>query len=291
MPQLSGPEQKVLVDLLIGHLTEPAQLDRALLHSGLGNLSMFTQQGTLPAQTSEIVRTLSCQYRVVEFVEAVLQGDFLMGHCPPIVVWLNAHRIELMRRRDRPTLVERIQRFVGQLQEVRWWLLSPVIGLVLAVAFFALPPSVRAPIGPLAGQLFSLQQSLSTLTTINNSRPTRGTEELHAAVFALADDGEFGVVLLAKPLEQSIENPTIEVRATDVDGNSLEDRDGLIEIHCLPPDRDRESQGRWSPKLHLKDGVASDTYDGMLMAGSIITVVYHRKEPREAQPSFSLWLK
>lgn len=316
MPQLSGPEQKALVGLVVEHLTEPGQLDRALLHAELGNLSTFTEKGTLPAMTSDLVRALASQYRIVEFVAGVLQGDYLKGQCPPIEEWLKTNREELLRRKNHqnsfpiPPITDPSQVIgwwvvafaqmkavrnaidvFGQSQVIRWWLLAPVIGIVLAGAYWVLPPSVRTPIGPLAGQSFSLQQSLSALTTLNNSRPTRGTEELHAAVFALADDGDYGVVFLSKPIELDIENPSIEVRATDVDGNSLQDRDGIMEIHCLPPDRDRESRGRWSPKLHLKDGVAVDKYDGLLPAGATITVVYHRKEPREAPPTLNVWLK
>src|SRR5687767_10013552 len=104
VPQLRGQEQKVLVDLLVEHLSEPGQLDRALLHSGIGNLSKFSEKGTLGAMTTDLVRGISSQYRVVEFVEAVLQGDFLKGNCPPIEDWLAANRDELLRRKLHPTV-------------------------------------------------------------------------------------------------------------------------------------------------------------------------------------------
>ena len=99
MPQLDGPGQKVLVDLLAGHL-KPSQLHDALLHAGLGNLSDLAKTGNMPEMTSEVVQALSSRYRIIELVEGALNGVFLKGDCPPIEDWLAANRDELQRRKN-----------------------------------------------------------------------------------------------------------------------------------------------------------------------------------------------
>src|SRR5438105_328841 len=97
--QLTGPEQKDLTDLLLGFLVTFDQLDRSLQHAGLGNLSDFARSDTLPAMTSQVISVLSLRYQVVEFVEAVLNGDVLRGICPPIENWLRQNRDEMARRK------------------------------------------------------------------------------------------------------------------------------------------------------------------------------------------------
>lgn len=288
VPQLTGQEQKHLIDLLIEHLSEPGQLDRALLHAGLGNLSKFSEKGTLDAMSADLVRALASQFRVVEFVESVLQGDFLKGHCPPIEAWLASNRAELLRRKLNPTVAERLQRIGSPVSS--WWLLVPIALLTLAGMYQNFYPAVRVSLGPLAGQQVDLQQT-SVLNTVYTSRPTRGMRELIDDIAEKADSGDYGVIFLCNALEQALESPIVEVRAVDEDGHHLDDPDGIFEIHWLPPDRDREELGRWGPKLHLKDGVVTDKYDGLVPIGTIITVVYHRKEPRPFRPKFSVWVK
>lgn len=133
MSQLSGSEQKELVSLLVGHLTDPGQLDRALLHADLGNLSRYTARATLDEMTSDVVRKLSAQYRITELVEAVLSGDFLRGHCPPIELWLTTKRDELERRKRYPSLPKAFQSMAGQ--STTWWLVAAVMLLGLIISY------------------------------------------------------------------------------------------------------------------------------------------------------------
>jgi nitrate reductase NapE component len=289
VPQLRGQEQKVLVDLLVEHLSEPGQLDRALLHSGLGNLSKFSEKGTLVAMTADLVRAMSSQFRVVEFVEAVLQGDFLKGHCPPIEDWLAANREELLRRKLHPTVSERIQHIASPL--LTRWLALPIVLVALVGGYWFFIRNVEVVVGPLRHQVFDLQQSIAPLTTEYYSRPSRGMLDLIEEISTIAESSKYGRVILCKPLEVELKNPTVEVEVVDADGNHLNDPDGLFQIHWLPPDRDREEQGRWGPTRHLKEGVITDKHDGVVPAGTIITVVYHRKEPRPFPPTFNVWVK
>ena len=293
MPQLTGPEQKILVQLLVAHLSEPGQLDRSLLHAGFGHLSNYSQKGTMDAMTSDLVMALSNQYRIGEFVDAVLNGDFLKGQCPPIEKWLESNRSELQQRKLNPTSVDS-QPAEGSLGSGRllWlrWLLVPLVAVIAAWVYLHFFPGVSAAIGPLQGQLIDLQNS-APLITIYQSHPTRGMRDLTDEIGVRADGGAFGSVFFCNPLESAVENPTVEVRVIDANGQRLDDPDGIFEIHWLPPDHDREESGRWGPKLHLKDGIITDRYDGSVPVGTVITVVYQCREPHPFPLTFHGWLK
>ena len=288
MPQLTGPEQKILVELLVAHLSDPSQLHTALLHAGIGNLSNFSQKGTLDSMTSELVQALSSQYRIVEFVESVLTGDFLKGHCPPIEAWLESNRSEFVRRKNNPTIIERLGRVCNPLWSP--WKFLSIAAVVVALTTLSLFPLVRTPIGPLQGQMIDLQNS-APLISIYQSRPTRGMRDLTDEIGQRADAGAFGSVFFCNPLDSSIKSPTVEVQVINSNGQRLTDPDGSFEIHWLPPDLDREEMGRWGPKLHLLNGIITDRYDGLLPAGTIITVVYQRKVPLPFPLTFNVWLK
>ena len=288
MPQLSGPEQRVLVELLVAHLSEPGHLDRPLLHSGLGTLSQFTEKGTLGAMTSDLVRVLSNQYRVVEFIDAVLQGDFLKGNCPPIEKWLDANRTELIRRKLNPTITERLVRLYNPI----WsrWLVVPIVAVTVACVYLIFVSAQRTTIGPLQGQLIDLQNSAPVIT-MYQSRPTRGMRDLTDEIGQRADSGAFGSIFICNPLEAAAKSPAVDVKVISGNGQHLDDPDGIFEIHWLPPDQDREELGRWGPKLHLKDGVVTDKYDGLVPVGTIITVVYQSKKPQPFPLTFNVWLR
>ena len=166
MPQLTGPEQKILVELLVAHLSDPSQLHTALLHAGIGKLSNFSQKGTLDSMTSELVQALSSQYRIVEFVESVLTGDFLKGHCPPIEAWLESNRSEFVRRKNNPTIIERLGRVCNPLWSP--WKFLSIAAVVVALTTLSLFPLVRTPIGPLQGQLIDLQNSAIFVEVLKN---------------------------------------------------------------------------------------------------------------------------
>ncbi len=90
MPELTGPEQRRLIELLEEHLPDQGHLNRALIHAGLGKLSKYAKDGTLPAMVGETVGRFSNQYRIVELVAAVLNHpEGLNGSCPPLENWLN----------------------------------------------------------------------------------------------------------------------------------------------------------------------------------------------------------
>jgi hypothetical protein len=96
--QLTGPEQRVLVDILRVCLTEFSQLDRALRHGGLGGLSDYARDDTLPAMCSQAVDSLSRRYKIIEFTSAVLDGDVLNGSCPPLEKWVHENLVKLQNR-------------------------------------------------------------------------------------------------------------------------------------------------------------------------------------------------
>lgn len=98
MPQLTGPEQRRLVELLDTHIPAPDALNRALTHAGMGELTDYTADGPFPVMAANLVAALSRRYQILPFVESVLQGDVLRGSCPPIEQWLAEHHVELRRR-------------------------------------------------------------------------------------------------------------------------------------------------------------------------------------------------
>ena len=302
MPQLSGPEQKVLVDLIAEHLTEPGQLDRALLHAGLGNLSRLSTHGTLDAIASEVVRELAARYQIIELVKAVLNGDFLQGQCPPIELWLSANLEELIRRRDNPTLVERIPDLAAH--PLSRWILGAVV-VVASALVFATRPSPPDPLNPkqgsedkrgepafgtglLHGQDFNLQQSLSALATIHQSRPSESSENLETLLNTITDAGEFGAVFVSNPTAAMVRNASVSVGVDEPNGAKIEDRKGLVEIFYLLPDQSMD--GRWSAGLRTKNGTVHEEYPGDLPTGTIIVVIFHQTAPRTSGPKLEVML-
>lgn len=227
------------------------------MHAGLGNLSNFSQKGTLDSMMSDLIQALPSQYRIVEFVESVLGGEFLRGHCPPIEAWLESNRNELMRRKLNPTITERLK------SNPVWsrWLLVPITALMLGWGYLTFLAAERTAIGPLAGQLFDLQNP-SPLISIYQSRPTRGMRDLIEEIGKRADAGALGSVFFCNPLEQSVKNPTVEIQVID-NGQRLVDPDGIV----------------------------TDKYDGLVPVGTMVTVVYECKEPRPFPLTFNVWIK
>ncbi len=282
MPQLSGQKQKELVQLLVEHLNEPGQLDRALVHAGLGNLSNYSQKGTLGAMASELVQALSAQHRIVTFVEAVLDSDFLQGHCPPIEAWLKSNREESPDTIVPPNLPPSLA--VGMR-----WALVPICAVAVIAVLLSYAFGSRPPIGPLQGELIDLT-SAAPLTTYYQSHPTRAARDLIDTIAEKADAGAFGSVYFCNPLETDIRNPKVEVNIFE--GNHrLDDPDGTVEIHWLPPDQDKEKVGRLGPRQHLTEEVIGDTHDGLVPANTVVVVVYQCKEPRPFPLTFQVWVK
>lgn len=283
MSQLNGLQQKELVQLLVTHLSEPGQLDRALIHGGLGNLSKYAEKGTLGAMASELVQTLSAQHRVVELVEAVLSSDFLQGHCPPIEGWLESNRDDLSSPLGAP------QETVTDRRVWMYWLVAAISTLAVAGAIASFVFGPRLALGPLQGELIDLA-SAAPLTTFYQSHPTRAARDLIDTIAERTDAGAFGSVFFCNPLESDIRNPQVEVRIFE-GKHRLADPDGTVEIHWLPPDRDKEQLGRWGPRQHLTEGEITDSYAGLVPANTVIVVLYQCKEPRPFPLTFQVWVK
>lgn len=102
MPQLEGPEQAVLVSLLVGHIGSIEQLDHAMNHSGNGHVSDYAANVALPLAVSSVIDAFSRQYKILELVNGVLNdANGLKGNCPPLIQWLNETTPALEERRSK----------------------------------------------------------------------------------------------------------------------------------------------------------------------------------------------
>jgi len=116
VPQLKSNEQKELFAILVEHL-DPAQLARVLKHNGLPEIEELTGNGNHRDRTEDVVDELSKRFRIVELVEGAI-GE-LHGSCPPLQSWIEKARDELIRRRDNPSVVEKIGGVFRSLQDLR----------------------------------------------------------------------------------------------------------------------------------------------------------------------------
>ncbi len=192
MPQLTGPEQKILVKLLVAHLSDPSQLHQPLLHAGLGNLSNFAQKGTLDSMTTELVHALSSQYVILEFVESVLAGDFLKGHCPPIEAWLKSNRAYLLDIKTRTTVnVENspqlVQHSEGEVKRVVPHNLKRSIAYAMtSLVLFALGlATIYAGLYTFSFGLMSVATTIIALPLLKTFRPRQTTLKSFAWAVAI----------------------------------------------------------------------------------------------------------
>ena len=303
MPQLNGSEQKTLVDLLVEHLTEPDHLDRSLLHSGLGNLSTFTQKGTLPAMTSDVLRALSSQYRIMEFVEAVLQGDYLKGHCPPIEAWLVANREELLRRKNRrlpiPSLTNLWWGLLPIAVLLMWWgytnyqhVLESFRGKTIVRDYEIGEITIEKPVlEPFRGGPIAID-SLTVLVELERTRSTQVLSDLQEKIRKVAEvDKHYGLYYLSAPLDKDLVDPTVKIQAFLSNNEPLKDGESIVEIHWLPPDQAHETSGPAGRENRLTEGVVTEIYTGTVPAGTILVLVYHSETNEFGEPRFQVHVK
>lgn len=126
MPQLKSHEQRELFSILVEHL-DPAQLARVLKHNGLPEIEELVGNGNHRDRTEEVVDELSKRFRIVELVEGAI-GE-LDGSCPPLQSWIERVRDELIRRRDDPSVIERIGGTFRGVQNLRSCIVLSIISL------------------------------------------------------------------------------------------------------------------------------------------------------------------
>ncbi|MEJ7592130.1 MAG: hypothetical protein WKF77_11310 [Planctomycetaceae bacterium] len=130
MTQLNSSEQKTLYDLLVEHL-DLSQLERILNHNNLPRLEELAGNGDLRYSMTRVVSYLSREYKIVELVDGVL-NEF-DNSCPPLQGWLEENRTDLLRRRDNPSIRDRVASFGSHVRA--GWLAA---GLVIAIAAIAI---------------------------------------------------------------------------------------------------------------------------------------------------------
>jgi hypothetical protein len=220
----------------------------------------------------------------VEFVEAVLNGDFLKGQCPPIESWLASMREELQQRNRPPAVIRRIEEIVS----FRIVLLGLVAATALVSWWFIWD---RRPIlEPFRSDPIPIQ-NLAVLGDLEKTRSTKVLRDLLGKIQDASDHLEYGLYFLSIPLEEDIENPTVEVSAFAADDSPMEDGEAFIEIHWLPPNREHEKSGKSGEPKRLTDGIVTDGYAGRVPAGTIIAMFYHRREDKYGKPSFHIHVK
>ena len=96
------------------------------MHSGLPEVDELAGNGTHRDRTQAVVDELSKRYQVIELVDGALAE--LDGSCPPLQDWIDVRRDELIRRREHPTIGERVWEF-----RPRWGTVPIVIGTMLLV--------------------------------------------------------------------------------------------------------------------------------------------------------------
>lgn len=234
--------------------------------------------------TSDVVRKFAAQHQIVEFVEAVLNGEFLKGQCPPIEAWLASMREELQRRKRRPAVIRKIQEIVSP----RIFLLGLVSAavLVLGLVFW----NDRPILEPFRGGPIAIQNP-AVLGDLEKTRSTQVLRDLLKRIQTVSDAGEYGFYYLSIPLEEDLDNPVVEVRAFAADGVPLEDREAFVEIHWLPPDRELEKSGLGGAEKRLTDGIVTDRYFGRVPADTIIAMLYHRRDNQYGEPKFQIHVK
>lgn len=132
MPQLRKSEQKTLFGLLVEHIDYPG-LQRALSQSeDLPNLDELSPRvGNLRDTVEAVTTRLSQQYKIIPLIEAVL-GE-LDNSCPPLQQFLDANRAAWQRRRDHPTVAERVSDATRSTTG-RWVAAGLTVGIIV-VAF------------------------------------------------------------------------------------------------------------------------------------------------------------
>ncbi len=191
---------------------------------------------------------------------------------------------ELLRRRDHPTIVERFQRIVSR--SIAWWGLGFAAVLVLGLGYLNYKPVLE----PFRGKPIRIE-NLAVLGELDRTQSTQELRDLLTKIGKASDAGEYGFYHLSIPLPHDLDNPTVEVRSFDSSGQPIEDRDAIVEIHWLPPDRGHERSGQAGPEKRLTDGVVTDRYNGRVPAGTIIVMFYHRKENKYGEPTFQIQVK
>lgn len=233
MSQLTGPEQQALVSLLIEQVRDGDSLDRALFHAGMGHLSTYAEQGTLPAMMADTVEKCSSQYRIPELVKAILNhAEGLNGTCPPIESWLTDNEAELQERSQR---ARRTQDLVTPRRPA--WLWSTTGGVLAFAAIVSLGlyrpwnrPKVEAAAPPIR-----LSFAVSEVEIDDEGKIERRTPVANAKIELAA---------------MNFEPKRVEGGTTDASGR------GLIEIFRDPTD------SRPEIKVYLRVAAVPATLEG-----------------------------
>jgi hypothetical protein len=162
VPQLKSHEQRELFSILVEHL-DPAQLARVLKHNGLPEIEELAGNGNHRDRTEEVVDELSKRFRIVELVEGAI-GE-LDGSCPPLQSWIEKTRDELIRRRDEPSVIERIGGTFRGVQNLRTCMVLSIIMSLSIVVIIVILIYIR----PDTSIVKSIDMSNAHSTTINKS--------------------------------------------------------------------------------------------------------------------------
>jgi len=141
VPQLGSFEQKELFSILVKHL-DPNQLARVLKHNGLPEIDELVGNGNHRDRTEKVVKELSKRFRIVELVEGAI-GE-LDDSCPPLQSWIKNIHDELIRRRDNPSVIEKVGHAFRVVQDLRSCMVLAIIislSIIVLVGTFIYPLS------------------------------------------------------------------------------------------------------------------------------------------------------